>query len=169
MWEILWIEDPLLNSTAHFLMLPLHHVKLHKFSTSSVWTLCLSLQNSSTIPILYISKAAWDNDLHNPECTVCVHVCMYMCVGVWMRIEMSINLFSAFPKSNYPYWPGDRAHSMSRITKLVTDENGADKKNKKQQSEPNIKCTSSSSELGHWFLQLCLNLREEIKEKIKKP
>lgn len=36
---------------------------------------------------------------------------------------MSINLFSELPNLIIP---GDRAHSMSRIMKLVTDENGTD-------------------------------------------
>lgn len=64
----------------------LHHVK---FSVSSTWTLCLSLQKPSTILILYISKEAWATDLHNPECSMHVRVCVYT--------GMSIDSFSAFP------------------------------------------------------------------------
>lgn len=69
---------------------------------------------------LYISKAAPASGLHNLKCIGHVHVCVHV---YWDEHWLIL----CIPKSNYPLWPGDRARSMSKRKKLVTDENGTDK------------------------------------------
>lgn len=96
-----------------------------------IWSLTFSLRppsepcvylcsKPSSFLILYISKETWATNLHNPECTVSVCVC----ADVYWNEHW---LILCIPTSNYPNWPGNRAHSMSKRKKLVTHENGTDK------------------------------------------
>ena len=131
-----------LFTTTHLGKMHPHHGKFNSFSASSIWTPCLSLQQPSSILILHISKEAWANDLHNPECTSRVHV-------YWDEHWLIL----CITKSNYPCWPGDRARSTSKRKKLVTDGNGTDKNGDLQRKTERKKYKeyTGSSELGHCF------------------